>query len=139
MPIEPYLFFNGCCEEALDFYAHAIGARVEMLMRYSESPDPVPEGQLPPGFENKIMHASFFAGDARIMASDVCDGDPGFKGFSLSLAVPTEAEAHRVFGALAESGKVDMPIGKTFWSPCFGMVTDRFGVPWMVTVAESGN
>jgi PhnB protein len=137
MTIEPYLFFDGRCEEALDFYQRALGARVEMLMRFSESPDPVPEGQLPEGSEDKVMHASFVVGGARVMVSDGgCMTGHAPQGFALSLATPTEAEAHDLFNALTEGGQVGMPIGKTFWSPCFGMVTDRFGVQWMVTVAE---
>jgi len=136
MTIEPYLFFNGRCQEALGFYQRALGARVEMIMRFKESPDPVPEGRVAANSDDKIMHASILVGGARLMASDgSCMGEPRFQGFSLSLAAPTEAEARRIFGALAEDGKVGMPIGKTFWSPCFGMVTDRFGVPWMITVA----
>lgn len=137
MPVEPYLFFNGCCEEALDFYQQAIGARLEMKMRFQESPDPAPEGRLPEGWGEKIMHASILAGDARIMLSDGnCSGEGSFRGFALSLAAPTEEDASRIFTALSNSGRIDMPIGRTFWSPCFGMVTDRFGVQWMVTVTR---
>jgi PhnB protein len=133
--IEPYLFFNGRCQEALDFYGSAIGASVEFLMHYKDSPDPVPPGRIPPGYEDKVMHASLRIGDQRIMASDGCDEGARFQGFSLSLSLPTEAEARRAFDALAEGGQVGMPLGKTFWSPCFGMVTDRFGIGWMVTLA----
>jgi len=135
--IQPYLFFNGCCEEALEFYKSALGAQPEMLMRYKESPDAPPPGMVPAGWENKVMHTSFRVGSTTIMASDGCSPDPGFRGFSLSLSLPTEAEAQRCFAALGEGGKVAMPLGKTFWSPCFGMVTDRFGLGWMVTVAAS--
>jgi PhnB protein len=133
--IEPYLFFNGSCEQAVEFYRNALGAEVEMLMRYKESPEPPPEGTLPPGFENKVMHSSMRIGQTRVMASDGCSTDqPGFSGFSLSLSVPDEATATRYFSALAEGGEVQMPITKTFWSPAFGMVKDRFGIGWMITV-----
>jgi len=135
MPIQPYLFFDGRCEEAIAHYQRALGAQVEMMMRFNESPDPVPEGMLPQGSENKIMHASLKIGDAVVMASDGhCSGTPKFGGFSLSYAVPDEAAAKRAFDALAEGGSVQMPLGKTFWSPCFGMLTDRFGVGWMVGI-----
>ena len=132
--VQPYLFFGGRCEEALEFYRTALGAQVEFLMRYKDSPEPTPPGRLPAGFENKVMHATFRIGGATLMASDGCEVGAKFGGFSLSLAVPTEAEADRAFAALAEGGKVGMPLGKTFWSPRFGMVTDRFGIGWMVSV-----
>lgn len=132
--VVPYLFFNGRCEEALEFYKTAIGAKVGMLMRYHESPEPMPPGRLPKGFENKVMHAAFTIGKTALMASDGCEEGPKFEGFSLSLSVPTEAEAKRAFTALSAGGKVCMPLEKTFWSPCFGMVTDKFGMGWMVTV-----
>lgn len=135
MQIQPYLFFNGRCEEAIEFYRSALGARLEMLMRYRESPDPPPPGMLPPGWEDKVMHASLRVGEAVVMASDGCTAEPGFSGFSLSIAPPDVAAAERAFAALAEGGKVTMPLGKTFWSPCFGMLTDRFGVNWMINVA----
>ncbi|MFM9995995.1 MAG: VOC family protein [Phycisphaerales bacterium] len=133
--VQPYLFFGGRCEEALAFYGSALGARVEMLLRFSESPEPAPPGVLQPGFENKVMHSSFRIGDTTVKASDGCHETSSFSGFSLSLAVPTAAEADRAFAALAEGGRVTMPLAKTFWSPRFGMVTDRFGVGWMVSVA----
>jgi PhnB protein len=135
--VQPYLFFNGRCEEALEFYQSALGARREMLMRYKESPVAPPPGMVPPGWEDKVMHTSFRVGSTTIMASDGCEPGTGFRGFSLSLSLPTEAAAQRCFAALAEGGKVTMPLGKTFWSPCFGMVTDRFGLGWMVTVAPA--
>jgi PhnB protein len=135
--VQPYVFFKGRCEEAIEFYRKNLGAKVELLMRYSESPEPHPPGMLPPGFENKIMHCSFRIGATLVMASDGCSADTAeFEGFSLSLTVPEEAEAKRVFAALAEGGQVRMPLGKTFWSPCFGMVADRFGLGWMVTVPQ---
>ncbi|SRR5258706_435125 len=136
MLIQPYLFFNGRCEEAVEFYRNALGATVEMLMRYKDSPDPPPPGMLPPGSENKVMHACLRIGDAVVMASDgTCSGQPGFQGFSLSITVTDAAQADRMFAALAEGGQVQMPLAKTFWSPRFGMLTDRFGVGWMINLA----
>jgi PhnB protein len=123
----------------VEFYRKAVGAQVDMIMRYKESPEPPPPGRIPPGFENKIMHTSFRIGQTTIMASDGCSADsPKFEGFSLALSVTTEAEADRAFKALAEGGKVEMPLVKTFWSPKFGMLTDRFGIGWMVSVMHSG-
>jgi PhnB protein len=135
MRIEPYLFFNGRCEEAVEFYKKALGGEVLMLMRYKESPEPHPPGMVPEGWDNKIMHTSLRIGNTTVMASDGCSEGANFNGFSLSLTVANEAEAGRIFDALAESGKVQMPLTKTFWSPCFGMVADRFGVAWMVSLA----
>jgi PhnB protein len=132
--IQPYLFFNGRCDEALEFYRTALGAQVDFLMRYNESPEPTPPGRLPAGFENKVMHTTFHIGGTTLMASDGCSDTPHFGGFSLSLTVPTEAEAQRAFAALAVGGQVGMPLAKTFWSPCFGMLTDQFGINWMVTI-----
>lgn len=132
--IQPYLFFGGRCEEALEFYRTALGAQVELLMHYKDSPEPMPPGRLAPGYENKVMHATFRIGESTLMAADGCGEAPHFAGFSLSLTVPTEAEAGRVFAALAAGGQVTMPLTKTFWSPCFGMLTDRFGLGWMVSV-----
>lgn len=133
--VQPYLFFSGRCEEALEFYRSAVGAQVEMLMYYKDSPDPPPPGTLQPGFENKVMHATFRIGKTTLMASDGCDDRIERSGFSLAISVPTEAEADRVFAALGQDGQIQMPLAKTFWSPRFGMLTDRFGVGWMVTVA----
>lgn len=137
--VQPYLFFSGRCEEALDFYRTALGAQIEMVMKFSESPDPVPvpAGMLQPGFENKVMHASFRIGATTIMASDGCGEATPFAGFSLSLAVTTTAEADRAFAALSKGGAVTMPLGKTFWSPRFGMLTDRFGIGWMINVVPT--
>ena len=135
MQIEPYLFFNGRCEEAIEFYCSALGAEVTVLMRYKESPDPIEPGMIPPGSDDKVMHATLRIGETQIMVSDGdCSGQPGFQGFSLSIAVANEAEADRVFAALADGGQVQMPLGKTFWSPRFGMLADRFGMGWMVSV-----
>jgi PhnB protein len=136
MRIEPYLFFNGRCEEAVEFYKKALGAEVLMLMRFKESPEPHPPGMIPPGSENKIMHVSLHVGETTLMASDGrCAGLSDFQGFSLSITAADEADADRKFAALADGGQVQMPLTKTFWSPRFGMLADRFGVGWMVTVA----
>jgi PhnB protein len=134
MLVQSYLFFDGCCEEALEFYRNTLGAEVKLLMRYKDSPEPHPPGMVPPGFDNKVMHATFRVGDSEVMAADDCQGHPTFQGFSLSLTVPTEAQADRLFRALAAGGQVKMPLTKTFFSPKFGMLTDRFGVGWMVHV-----
>lgn len=132
--ITPYLFFAGRCEEALNFYQEALGAKLEVLMRFDESPEPAPPGMLQAGFEHKVMHASFTIGDVRLMASDGCDDKSQFDGFRLALTVDTEAAARQAFDALAAGGSVQMPLGPTFWSPCYGMVTDRFNVGWMVMI-----
>ena len=137
MQVQPYLFFEGTCEEALGFYREALGAEVDMLIRYDESPEAPPPGMVPEGWDKKVMHASFRIGETELMASDGCTGSPAFAGFSLSLTVPDAAAADRVFDALADGGKVEMPLGETFWSPRFGMLRDRFGVGWMVNVAPS--
>ena len=133
--IQPYLFFGGRCEEAISFYQKVLGAEVEMLMRHKESPEPPPPGMLQAGFEDKVMHAELRIGGAVLMASDGCDDKSRFDGFRLSLSLPTETDAQRAFAGLADGGEVQMPLTKTFWSPCFGMVTDRFGLGWMVAVA----
>lgn len=136
MRVEPYLFFEGRCEEALAFYKTALGAEVTALMRFKDSPEPIPADMCPPGSQDKIMHANFRIGETVLMASDGrATGQPAFQGFSLSLTAPTDAEAQRLFGALAEGGQVQMPLGRTFYASSFGMVTDRFGVPWMVITA----
>ena len=137
MNIEPYLFFNGHCEEAIDFYKKALGAEVMMLMRFKDSPEPHQPGMLLPGSENKIMHANLRIGDTNVMASDGrCTGKTEFQGFGLSLPAANEADAQRKFAALADGGQVQMPLAKTFWSPLFGTVSDRFGVFWMIGVAH---
>lgn len=132
--VQPYLFFGGRCEEALEFYQRAVGAKVEMMMRFDESPDPPPPGMVPPGYEKKVMHAAVRIGASTVLASDGCEPGAAFKGFSLALQVVDEAEANRAFAALAVGGQVQMPLGKTFWSPCYGMLVDRFGIGWMVNV-----
>lgn len=137
MQVQPYLFFDGRCEEALEFYRKALGAEVTMLMRFKDSPEPQSEGMCPPGAEEKVMHASFNIGETTLMASDgYCTGKPNFQGFSLSLSAPDPAQAERLFAALADGGQVQMPLAKTFFSPCFGMVADRFGVGWMIIVEQ---
>lgn len=139
MKIEPYLFFDGRCEEAIEFYQKALGAKVEFLMRNAESPEPPPPGVLPPGSEDKICHATVRIGGAPVMMSDgMCGGDTRFKGFSLSLDCPDEGAAREAFAALADGGRITVPLEKTFWAPLFGMVNDRFGVGWMVGVSADG-
>ena len=134
MQIQPYLFFEGRCDEALDFYREALGAKVQMLTRRKDNPDaPVAAAA---GLGDKIMHASFRVGQATICASDGrCAGVPDFRGFALSLTVAEESEAERFFTALADGGKITTPLSKTFFSPRFGMVADRFGVTWIIYVA----
>jgi PhnB protein len=136
MQIQPYLFFDGRAEEAAEFYRVKLGAEITMLMRNKDAPEKPPPGMLPPNSENKVMHMALKIGDTTVLASDgSCAGKPAFQGFSLSLTVKDEAEAGRLFAALADGGQVQMPLGKTFFSPAFGMVADRFGVAWMVYVA----
>lgn len=134
--IESYLFFDGRCEEAIEFYRQALGAEIGMLMRFSESPEPPEAGACGadvPG--NKVMHAELRIGESSVMMSDgEAKGSPQFQGFALSLSVSDAADAHRRFDALAEGGAVVMPLARTFFSSCFGMVTDRFGVSWMIGV-----
>jgi PhnB protein len=134
MQVQSYLMFNGRTEEALEFYKKAIGAQVEMVMRFKDAP----EGQCAPGMENKVMHSSFKVGDTVLMASDgMCNGEQAeFKGISLTLNPRTEAECERLFNALADGGKVFQPLIKTFFSPKFGVVSDKFGVNWMVLVEQ---
>jgi PhnB protein len=136
MQVQPYLFFDGRCEEAIEFYRSAIGAEVTMLMRFKDAPEqPSGEGCAPPGSENKVMHAGLRIGDTMVSASDGrCAGQPNFQGFALSLTASNEAEAGRLFAALEKGGQVQVPLGKTFFSPSFGMLADRFGVPWMIYV-----
>jgi PhnB protein len=136
MLIQPYLNFEGRCEEAFEFYSRALGGQVTMRVRYKDSPDPLPPGMMPPGCEDKMMHARCQIGDTTLLASDGrCTGRPDFKGFSLSLTVTSQAEGERCFAGLAEGGQVKMPLMKTFFSPCFGMLEDRFGVSWMIYMA----
>ena len=136
--VQSYLNFSGRCEEAVEYYRKALGAEVEMMLRFSDNPEPSKEGCVggqPPS--DKIMHTSFRIGGTTVMASDCeCSGNPEFKGFSLSLSTANEADCNKYFDALADGGKVTMPLEKTFWSPRFGVVTDRFGISWMVMVCQ---
>jgi PhnB protein len=135
MQVQPYLFFDGRCEEAVEFYRSALGAEVTMLMRFKDGPDPHEPGMVAPGAGDKVMHVSFRIGETTVLASDgQCLGQPSFQGFALSLAVPHEPEAERLFAALADGGQVQMPLTKTFFASRFGMVADRFGVLWMLSV-----
>ena len=134
MQVQPYLFFDGRCEEALEFYKSALGAEVQMLMRFKDNPEPQAN---PVGAADKVMHTSFRVGETTVMASDGrCQGQPSFQGFALSLTAQDDGEAERLFAALAEGGQVQMPLAKTFFSSRFGLVADRFGVPWMIVVAR---
>jgi PhnB protein len=135
MPVTPYLFLDGRCEEAIEFYKKTLGAKVEMMMRFKESPEPPQPGMCPPNSDEKIMHACMRIADTAVMASDGrCSGAPKFEGFALSLNARDERDADRMFAALADGGKVQMPLMKTFFSPRFGMVADKFGVGWMIMV-----
>ena len=130
MQVQPYLFFDGRCEQALDFYKQTLGAKVEALMRYKDNPDPKYN---PPNSDDKVMHACVRIGDTQVMASDGnCQGKPSFQGFSLTINAADAAEAKQRFNALAEGGQVQMPLNETFFAKSFGMVADRFGVSWMV-------
>jgi PhnB protein len=130
--INTYVFFNGRCEEALEYYREHLGAEVDCMIRYSDSPEPAPEGMLPDGFENKVMHSQFKVANAEIFASDGCEPDKKAEGFSLALTLPSKEEAGRIFNALADGGTVNMPLSESFWSPLYGQVTDKFGIGWMV-------
>lgn len=132
MTIQPYLFFNGRCEEAIAFYKEALGAEVMMLLRFKQAPD---QSMIRPDNAEKIMHARLRIGDATVLLSDgMCTGEQNFEGFSLSLTVADVEEADRRFTALADGGQVRMPLDRTFFSPRFGMVADKFGVGWMVYI-----
>jgi PhnB protein len=141
--VHPYLFFGGQCQAALDYYTQHLGAKVSMVMRWADNPD-VPSGDggcggqpMPPNWQEKIMHAAFTLGESLIMASDGMKEERPPEGHCFSLTMNDEADARKAFAALSDGGQVVMPLGKTFWSPCFGMVTDRFGICWMVTTPES--
>jgi PhnB protein len=130
MNVEPYLFFEGRTEEALQFYQQKLGAKVDALIRYKENPEPKYN---PPNSDNKVMHALFRIGETKVMASDGnCAGKASFQGFALTINAASSAEAEQRFNALAEGGKVQMPLNETFFAKSFGMVADRFGVSWMV-------
>ena len=136
MKIQPYLFFEGRCGEALDFYRTALGAVVLGVMRYRDSPVPPGDGMIPPGSLDKVMHASFRLGDTVVMCSDGhCSGQANFHGMSLSITLPDAEGAGRLFAALSEGGEVQMPLTQTFFAQSFGMVADRFGLSWMILAA----
>jgi len=140
MEIQPYLFFDGRADEAIAFYKKAVGAEVKMLMRFKESPDPQQKAMMPPGSDDKVMHARIQIGKTTVLVSDGrCQARPKFDGFALSLTVSSEAEADRSFNALLEGGTPSMPLTTTFFSPRFGMLQDRFGVMWMVYVTPEGS
>ena len=135
--LQTYLSFDGRCEEAFEFYRKALGAEATMLLRFKDCPEPAEPGMVPPGGENKILHMSFRIGDTTVLASDCrSQGQPTFQGFSLALTVPDEGTADRLFAALADGGQVQMPLGKTFFSPRFGVVADRFGISWMIVTTQ---
>jgi PhnB protein len=137
MKIEPYLNFDGRCDEAIEFYKGALSAKVIRLVRFKDSPDKGPMGQFPPEIMEKVMHANLLVGDTSLLMSDGrCGGQMKFSGVSLALTASTVAEADRMFAGLSDGGKVTMPQAKTFFSPRFGMVTDRFGIGWMVIVEQ---
>ena len=134
MQVQSYLFFDGRCEEAIEFYKKTLGAKVDMMMRFKEAPA---DHKAPPGTENKIMHASLRIGDTRVMASDgMAHGKPEFKGFALTISEKTATEADKTFAALSDGGQVQMPMTKTFFSERFGMLADKFGVGWMIIVEK---
>jgi PhnB protein len=136
MTVSPYLFFDGRAEEAIEFYKKAVGAKVEMMMRFKESPERGPN--MPPNSDDKIMHAFLKIGDTAVMASDGnCAGKTAFQGFALTIDAKDEAEAEKLFAALSEGGQVQLPLTKTFFSPRFGMLSDRFGVGWMIMVPQA--
>ena len=137
MQVQAYLFFEGRCEEALQYYSKHLGAKVEMLMRYKDSPEPPPPGQHMPA--DKIMHAALRIGETQVLVSDgMCTGNAKFDGFSLALSARDDAEAKRIFNALADGGQVRMPLTKTFFASSFGMLADRYGIGWMVLAPKAG-
>jgi PhnB protein len=137
MQVQPYLSFEGRCEEAIEFYRGALGAEVTALMRYKEMPESPDSNMCTPGSEDKVMHSSLRIGDTTVLASDgMCSGRPSFQGISLSISASDDAEAERLFAALADGGQVQMPLTPTFFTSRFGMVADRFGVSWMLVVAS---
>ena len=133
MKVQPYVFFDGKCDEALEFYQRALGAKVTAVMRWKEAPD---QSMITPGQENKVMHSEFQVGETVILASDGrCMGKPSFQGFALTITADNDADAKRMFNALGDGGQVQMPLEKTFFASLFGMVADKFGVSWMIVVA----
>jgi PhnB protein len=133
--VQPYIFFDGKCEEALEFYKGAIGAKVDMMMRFKEAPD---QSQMQPNTGDKVMHAAFHVGTTQVLASDGhCAGKPSFQGFGLALNAKNDAEAEKLFTAVGKGGQVLQPLTKTFFASKFGMVTDKFGIMWMVMAEEN--
>lgn len=139
MHVQSYLFFDGRCDEALAFYKKALGAEVTVLMRYKDNPDPPKEGCVPPpDMMDKVMHSAFTVGETTIMASDgFAEGKPEFKGFGQAITVKDSAEATKVFDALSDGGQVQQPLTETFFAHAFGMLSDRFGVHWMVMAPKA--
>lgn len=137
MQVQPYLFFNGRCQEAADFYVTAIGATIEFAMRYRDAPTPLPPDALPPNWSDKIMHMSMLIGDSRVQLSDGNTATPRFSGFRLTLIVPDVTAAERAFAALAAGGAVDVPLATSFFAAAFGMLTDKFGVGWQVMAPQN--
>jgi PhnB protein len=134
MQVQPYLFFDGRCDEALEFYKKAIDAKVDMMMRFKDAPD---QSMISPGSHDKVMHAAVHIGETQILMSDGrCLGKPNFQGFALTITAPDAAEGERRFNALAEGGQVQMPLAETFFASRFGMVADKFGVGWMILVEK---
>jgi PhnB protein len=134
--LQPYVYFDGRCEEAIEFYRKAIGAELVMMMRFKESPD---QSMISPGVGEKVMHATLRIGDTMVQMSDGrCGGEAKFAGFSLALRPSSDAEAEKIFKALSDGGTVTMPLAKTFFASSFGMLADRFGVPWMIIVERTG-
>jgi len=134
MQVQPYLNFDGRCEEALEFYKTALGAKVDVLMRFKDAPD---QSMITPGNADKVMHSMIHIGDTAVLMSDGrCTGKTNFHGIALAISAASEAEAEKIFAALADGGQVQMPLGKTFFSPRFGMLSDKFGVGWMIVTAS---
>jgi PhnB protein len=135
MQVQPYLFFDGRCDEALEFYKKVLDAKVDMLMRFKDAPD---QSMVSPGSHDKVMHSAVRIGDTQLLMSDGrCQGKPSFQGFSLTITAPDAAEGERRFNALAEGGQVQMPLAETFFASRFGMVADKFGVGWMILVEKT--
>jgi PhnB protein len=137
MEIQPYLYFDGRCEEAIAFYSSALDATELFKMRFKDAPDPA----TPPHMADKIMHATLAIGSTHVLMSDGrCGGEKvSYSGFSLSVTAADLASGEKYFNALAQGGRIDMPFQKTFWTEGFGMLVDKFGVPWMVNVQHQGH
>ena len=134
MQVQPYLFFDGKCDEALEFYKKAVGANPTMLMRFKDAPD---KSMITPGTENKIMHAAVDIGATKVLMSDGrCQGNTNFQGFGLAISAKNEAEADKMFDALGVGGQVTMPMAKQAWGDEFGMCVDQFGIDWLVNISQ---